>query len=161
MWQLFLEILALLLVANGAPILIARVLRSAAEWPVDLGARLADGNPLFGNSKTWRGLVASLLACTLFAPLLGFTPPFGLVFAALAMTGDLLSSSIKRRRGLAPGAQSPGLDQLPEAVLPSLFAVWSTGLPWWCALLLPPLFMLLQVLISQPLYRMKIRKRPH
>ena len=40
---------------------------------------------------------------------------FGLAFSALSMAGDLLSSFIKRRRGLPSGARSTALDQLPEA----------------------------------------------
>ena len=88
MWQLVLELLVLLFVANGAPILAARALRSAADWPVDLGTVLADGNPLFGNSKTWRGLLASLIATVVVAPLLGFTAVFGLAFSALVMAGQ-------------------------------------------------------------------------
>ena len=161
MWQLVLELLVLLFVANGAPILAARALRSAADWPVDLGTVLEDGKPLFGKSKTWRGLLASLLATATVAPLLGFTAVFGLAFSALVMAGDLFSSFLKRRRGLAPSDRSLGLDTVPEALLPSFFAVTVTGLQWWWVLLLPVLFTLLQMLVSQPLYRMKIRKRPH
>jgi CDP-2,3-bis-(O-geranylgeranyl)-sn-glycerol synthase len=161
MWQLVLEILALLFVANGAPILAARAFKSTAAWPVDLGAQLADGNPLFGASKTWRGLVSALLACALIAPLLGFTALFGLIFASLTMAGDLLSSFVKRRRGLAPSDRSRGLDQVPEALLPCLYAVPEAGLPWWCLILVPLLFTLLQILVSLPLYLLKIRERPH
>jgi CDP-2,3-bis-(O-geranylgeranyl)-sn-glycerol synthase len=161
MWQPVLEILALLFLANGAPILATRAFRSAAAWPVDLGARFADGKPLFGKSKTWRGLAFALLACALFAPLLGFTAVYGLVFAALTMTGDLLSSFVKRRLGLAPSDRSLGLDQVPEALLPCFYAVPAANLQWWWVLVLPLLFTLLQVLVSQPLYRMKIRKQPH
>jgi CDP-2,3-bis-(O-geranylgeranyl)-sn-glycerol synthase len=161
MWQGALEILALLVVANGAPIIAARMMRSVAAQPIDLGRSLSDGHPLFGTSKTWRGVIAALLSCAMCAPLLGFTPAFGLFFAALSMTGDLCASFVKRRRGLAPSDQALGLDQLPEALLPSLYAVAVTEIPWWWVLLLPALFMLLELLVSRPLYLLKIRKRPY
>lgn len=161
MWQSVLSLLLLLVVANGAPIIAARLFRSTAEMPVDLGARLADGQPLLGSSKTWRGLAAALLAGALCAPPLGFTVTFGLVFAALAMAGDLFASCVKRRRGLLPSDQSLGLDQLPEALLPCVYAVWVLGLPWWWVLLLPLLFMALELLVSKPLYWLRIRKRPY
>ena len=39
------------------------------------------------------------------------------------MLGDLLSSFLKRRMGLAPSCQAIGLDQIPESLLP-LLACW-------------------------------------
>ena len=34
------------------------------------------------------------------------------------MAGDLLSSFVKRRMGVAPSGKATGLDQIPEALLP-------------------------------------------
>ena len=48
---------------------------------------LADGRPLLGASKTVRGLVASLAATTLAAPLFGLPAAQGAGFAMLAMLG--------------------------------------------------------------------------
>ena len=112
-------------------------------------------------SKTWRGLVAALLACAVAGPLMGFSLGFSLLFAALAMAGDLLSSFIKRRCALEPSDQFLGVDQIPEAFLPCIFAVIVTGLQWWWAILLPLLFAVLELLVSGPLYKLKIRKRPY
>ena len=50
--------------------------------------------------------------------LAGVTPGLGAAFGALAMAGDLLSSFVKRRRRFRPGQDVPGLDQLPECLLP-------------------------------------------
>jgi len=161
MWQIILDIGIMLVVANGAPILAARIFGSTADLSVDLGICLADGRPLFGPAKTWRGLLAALLCCALCAPLLGFSATFGLLFACTAMAGDLFSSFVKRRRGLNPSDQSLGLDQLPEALLPCIYAVTVTGLPWWWVILLPLLFMLLELIVSRPLYWLKVRKRPY
>ena len=161
MWKPILDILLLLIVANGAPIIAAKVFRGRAAQPVDFGIHLADHQPLFGSSKTWRGLVTALLSCSICAPLLGSDWYFGLVFASLAMTGDLASSFVKRRLGMAPSERCIGLDQLPEAALPCIYVGAITALTWWWAILLPLLFMILQLLISRPLYRLKIRKRPY
>ena len=156
-----LQILLMLVAVNGAPILAARAFRSAGSQPLDGGFRLADGYPLFGSSKTWRGLAAALLAACACAMLFGLGIRFGLVFGLLVMAGDLLSSFVKRRRGLAPSDQSLGWDQLPEALLPSAYAVAVCGLAWWWVLLLALLFMGLELLVSRPLFWLKIRKRPY
>jgi CDP-2,3-bis-(O-geranylgeranyl)-sn-glycerol synthase len=68
---LVVQLLALLLVANGAPILAARVLGHILETPLDGGSAFADGRPLFGSSKTLRGVTVSLVATTIAAPLVG------------------------------------------------------------------------------------------
>jgi hypothetical protein len=159
--ELFVHILLLVLVANGAPVLATFLCRSRAAFPLDLGRRLADGRPLFGASKTWRGLAAALMAASLCACILGYDAGFGLIFGALAMGGDLVSSFIKRRRGLSPGARCLALDQLPEALLPAGYAVFSLQLSWWWAILLAMAFMLAQIALSRPLYLLRIRKRPY
>jgi CDP-2,3-bis-(O-geranylgeranyl)-sn-glycerol synthase len=155
------DILILLIATNGAPIIVARVFRSRAARAVDLGKRLPDGEPIFGPAKTWRGLCAAVLVCAMFAVLLGYGFSFGVIFGLLAMAGDLFSSYVKRRLGLAASARFFGLDQLPEALLPSLYAVRVLGVPWWWALLLAAAFMLLAVLVSKPLFWLDIRKRPY
>ncbi len=157
----FLEILILLLVANGAPVLAARVLGSRWETPVDHGMRLPDGTPLLGGSKTWRGVLAIMAAAILGAAVLNFGIAFGAVFGVLVVAGDLLSSFLKRRRGLAPSSRSTGLDQLPEALLPAAFAVTYLDIEWWWAPLWAGTFMLLDILVSPLLYRLRIRKNPY
>jgi CDP-2,3-bis-(O-geranylgeranyl)-sn-glycerol synthase len=161
MTRTFLQILLLLVATNGAPVLAAYFMGRRGDLPVDFGKRLGDGRALFGSSKTWRGLLAATLAACLLSMLLGYSPLFGLTFGALAMAGDLLSSFVKRRSGLEPSDQSLGWDQLPESLLPSLYAVAVLDLPWWHAVLLPIAFMLVEILISKPLFKLHIRKRPY
>ena len=157
----FIDMLLLLLAANGAPVMGQFLFGSRGARPVDNGRTLGDGQPLFGASKTWRGLVLAIAACGAASALLGYGLGFGLVFSALSMAGDLISSFIKRRMGLAPGARSTALDQLPEALLPSGFAVIVMGLDWWWAIALSLAFMLGQMVISLPLYWLHIRKTPY
>jgi len=161
MIETFLQTLILLLATNGAPVLAAFIFRSYGALPVDLGKKLQDGYPVFGSSKTWRGLTSALFASCILSMLFGYGAWFGLVFGTLAMTGDLISSFVKRRRGLQASDRSPGLDQLPESIIPSIYALVVLGLEWWWAILLPLSFMLIQILISKPLYWFKIRKRPY
>lgn len=155
------KLLLLLLVANGAPVLAWDLWKDTWAHPVDGGIRLVDGRRLLGNAKTWRGIVASLLATTLAAKILGLTPETGLQMAAMAMAGDLFSSFLKRRLGIEDSGQAPGLDQIPESLLPLLVIRSPMGLSWPNILLLVALFFLLEVSLSPLLYRLGIRKRPY
>jgi CDP-2,3-bis-(O-geranylgeranyl)-sn-glycerol synthase len=115
---LILQLLLLLAVANGTPILAKRLLGDTLDRPLDGGAIFTDGRPWFGPAKTIRGIVLSLLATPLAAALIGLPWRLGAVVAAAAMAGDLLSSFVKRRMGVAPSGKATGLDQIPEALLP-------------------------------------------
>jgi CDP-2,3-bis-(O-geranylgeranyl)-sn-glycerol synthase len=46
----------------------------------------------------------------------------GALVGAGAMAGDALSSFVKRRVGIPSSGRAPGLDQIPEALLPLLAA---------------------------------------
>ncbi|MCK7543988.1 CDP-archaeol synthase [Marinobacter bryozoorum] len=155
-WLLF-----LLVLANGAPVVAARLLHDRLSAPLDGGMRLGDGQPLFGRSKTWRGLVSGVLACAVLAPVMGLGVLFGVAFAALALGGDLLSSFIKRRMALEPSARASGLDQLPESVLPVGYAWWQRDFPLWQATGVVLLFVTANMVFSPLLYQLGIRKQPH
>lgn len=161
MLEIMLEVLVMLLATNGAPVLAARLFGSSGDLPLDLGKRLADGYPLFGSSKTWRGLLAALVISCALALLFGYGVWFGLAFGILVMVGDLCSSFVKRRKALEPGARCVGLDQIPESLFPSIFAFVVLGVQWWWAILLSLIFTLVQMLVSRPLYSLHIRKKPY
>lgn len=156
MWSL----LALIMVANSAPVIARDALGGRWAAAVDGGLTLRDGRPLFGASKTWRGLLAALAASCAFAPLLGLGWLTGLAAGALAMAGDLLASFTKRRLGLAPSSRAPLLDTVPEALLPGLGLKAVLGLAWTDVLLLCVLFTAIVALASPVLFRLHIRKRP-
>jgi CDP-2,3-bis-(O-geranylgeranyl)-sn-glycerol synthase len=113
-------VLLLLIVANSTPVVMAQLLGTWRNSPIDAGIKLCDGRPLFGPHKTWRGFISGTAAAGLFGTLL----PTGFVISAsgglLALTGDLLSSFLKRRMNRASGQSTPLVDQLPEALLPML-----------------------------------------
>jgi len=108
----------LLLAVHGAPVLADRLLPGAA--PLDGGRRLADGRPLLGGHKTLRGVAVMVALGPLLAGLWGLPWQAGLALGIASAAGDLAASFLKRRLGLRPGASVPGLDQLPEALLPLL-----------------------------------------
>jgi hypothetical protein len=115
-----LQALAILTLANTAPLAAKKLLGTRLARPLDGGVAYFDGRPLFGPSKTIRGIVASIVSATAGAPLVGIAPWVGAVMAMAAMAGDVLSSFLKRRLGRPPSSQAIGLDQLPESVLPLL-----------------------------------------
>ena len=161
MFEVATEILIMLLASNAAPILVAWLFRSAGDLPLDLGHHLADGRPLFGASKTWRGLVASLVVACVLSAALGFGYHFGLVFGALVMTGDLFSSFLKRRMKLPPSSRALGLDQVPESLFPLLACQGLLGLTVTEIVTVVAIFFAGDVVFSPLFYKWKIRKRPY
>ncbi|MCT8974570.1 CDP-archaeol synthase [Microbaculum marinisediminis] len=155
------EVLALLALANVSPIAAKRIMGDRLSRPLDGGIRLFDGQPLFGASKTIRGLVVALAMTALGAVLLGEPWTLGLAIGAASMAGDLASSFIKRRLGLPPSARATGLDQIPEALLPALAAMPLLGLTWPDVALTVVLFWLGGVVLSKWLFRLGFRDEPH
>ena len=97
--------------------------------PIDFGRNLGDGERIFGDGKTWRGLVGgtaagAILGLLVTLPFLVIAPSsswsFGspgealgvsAVLAFGALLGDLAGAFIKRRLHKPRGAKAPGLDQ--------------------------------------------------
>lgn len=126
-YPLVMELLLLLLVANGTPVVLGILLRHRFAWPLDAGRNFLDGRRLFGASKTVRGILGSIAVTALVAPVCGLDRASGALFGLLAMAGDLASSFIKRRLGYPSGSQRPLLDQLPEVCLPLWLLAPVTG----------------------------------
>ncbi len=115
--------------ANMAPVLA----RGHFEWlavPID-GGRSWRGRRIFGDHKTWRGIVAGVVVgAVAFAVQrwlyqtgraqglalvdYGSVDPLltGVLLGLGAGIGDAIKSFFKRRRGIAPGASWLGFDQL-------------------------------------------------
>jgi CDP-2,3-bis-(O-geranylgeranyl)-sn-glycerol synthase len=154
-------LLALLMLANGTPVIARKVLGNRLAYPLDAGLRLADGRMVFGRSKTWRGILLAVIVTTLSAPLLGMSHAIGALVAATSMIGDLLSSFVKRRLGLEPSAMSIGLDQIPESLLPALACRAVLPFSLVDILLVVIIFLVGELALSRLLYAMKIRERPY
>jgi CDP-2,3-bis-(O-geranylgeranyl)-sn-glycerol synthase len=136
--------------ANMSPVFFAKLF---PKWnlPIDFGKRWRDGRPLFGRSKTWRGLICGSVISTLFAcglalaihpfhlplfpdfgwseygsflvvPIVGFSMGFG------ALVGDLIKSFFKRRLNKPSGERWFGPDQLDFILGSWLFVFFAGGL---------------------------------
>src|SRR6516165_9814895 len=69
---LIFQLLVLLVVANGMPVIIKKLLGDFLNYPLDFGMALSDKQPLFGSSKTVRGVILSVIATTMVAAAIGF-----------------------------------------------------------------------------------------
>ena len=152
--------LVLLAVANSLPIVARKLLGDRFATPIDRGRCLPDGRPVFGQSKTIRGVVLSVIGTTLVAGLAGIGWATGAGVGATSMAGDLLSSFLKRRLRLEVHARSVGLDQIPESLIPMLVFRGDLGLSWVDIAIGIVAFLVLELLLSRGLFRLRIRDRP-
>lgn len=117
-----------------APLLLADALSGLVmrlDWfaslrkPLDAGCSWR-GKRLFGNNKTWRGVIVAMLGCVAGAALQKYLVGeraqafarvdyahidvlvFGSAMGAAAMAGELPNSFVKRRLGIKPGATTQG-----------------------------------------------------
>jgi CDP-diglyceride synthetase len=146
------QLLVLLALANGTPVIAKKILGAVLAHPLDGGIALADGQPIFGHSKTIRGVGA---------PWIGLDWTVGLVVSATAMIGDLFSSFTKRRMKLAPGSMALGLDQTPESLLPAIACRWVLPITVVEIVLVSALFFVGELIVSRVLYTFKFRDRPY
>ena len=121
--------------ANGWPPM------ARGKRPIDGGRMLWDGRRIFGDSKTIEGFALGVGMGTFYgaiesylfpgfnayAGMWGVTLPgmsllVGFMLAFGALVGDLAGAFIKRRLGMPPGADAPGLDQLNFIVGAIIFA---------------------------------------
>lgn len=159
--MLELKLIILLMSANGAPILLRWLREGRDARPIDGGYVLPDGRPMFGPSKTIAGLVAAVVTTSFVAWLLGWSLLLGGYLASLAMVGDLLASFIKRRLAIPTSGMAPGLDQIPESLLPLLGVRGMFELTWLQIFFLVVTFIVLDYVLSYLLYLLHIRKQPY
>lgn len=91
--------------ANAAPVIFG------GGAPLDGGRVFLDHKPLFGANKTVRGTLSGIVIGSLTGLIQG-DPLRGFLLSCGALGGDLLTSFIKRRLNLKPGAPFPVFDQL-------------------------------------------------
>ncbi len=155
------QVLILLALANGGPVVATRLFGKTLAWPIDGNARFIDGRPLFGPSKTIRGVVFAVLATTIGAPLLGLDLSIGLLVAVTAMAGDLFSSFCKRRLGFAPSSRATGLDQIPKSLLPFLACRSALSLSTLDIALGCAIFFVGEIVLSVLFFKLRLRGRPY
>ena len=159
--QAVLKGLLLLAAANSAPVLAKKFFGQSLTYPLDGGFAFIDGRPIFGPSKTIRGLVFAAAASALCAVALGFAWTTGLLMGLAAMAGDLISSFIKRRMGLPPSSMALALDQIPESLLPALVSTNLMALTAGDVVLVVVLFFVGELVLSRLLFRVHLRDQPY
>jgi len=156
-----LQALTLLTLANGAPVIAKKIFGRRFAQPLDAGRRFLDRRPLFGTSKTIRGVLLSIIATAAGAPLVGVDPKIGALVASTAMAGDLFSSFVKRRLNWAPSSRALGLDQIPESLLPLLACRLPLSLFASDIALGVVIFFVGELVISRLLYKAHLRDEPY
>ena len=154
-------LILLLIAANGSPIVARELLGGRLNYPLDGGRSLSDGHRILGDSKTWRGLVAAVVASTLLTLAIGWPWQAGVAIGLAAMSGDAVSSFVKRRLGLPSSSPAPGLDHIPESFLPLLACKSLLQLSWTQVVLLSLGFMVADLVLSRILHRLGIRRHPY
>ena len=156
-----LQLLFLLIIANGIPIIAKNIWGQRFAYPVDAGINFFDGRPLFGASKTIRGVILTIIITPLFALFIGIDWLVGLFIASTSMLGDLLSSFIKRRLNMPPSSMALGLDQIPESLLPLLVCKSMLALTAGDIITIVVMFFVIELALSRLLYRWNIRDEPY
>src|SRR6266436_6019889 len=146
-----LQLLILLMLANGTPVIAKKLLGDRYSYPLDGNLTFANGRPLFGRSKTIRGIVLTVLVTTASAPLVGL----------VAMAGDLASSFSKRRLNLPSSSRASGLDQVPESLFPLLACRNLLSLAAADIAVCVVMFFVGEVVLSRLLYALHLRDRPY
>ena len=156
-----LQLLVLITLANGAPIVAKKIFGPRFSFPLDAGTVFFDGRPLFGPSKTIRGILISVLITTASAPLISLDLMIGAIVAGAAMAGDLFSSFVKRRLNYPPSSQALGFDQVPESLFPMLACSDALSLTIADIALGVGIFFIGALILSRFLFRAHLRDEPY
>ena len=156
-----LQLSILLMLANGTPVLAKKMVGDHYAYPLDGNLTFADGRPVFGRSKTIRGVALAVLVTTASASLISLGWRIGLLVGSFAMAGDLFSSFCKRRLGLPSSSRASGLDQIPESLLPLLACRDLLALTAADIGVCVVIYVIGEVVLSRLLYAFRLRDRPY
>jgi len=139
--------------------------------PVDFG-RSFRGKRILGDGKTWRGLIAAIIAGTVVGALQAeygpglsdalpaMTPLLGFLLGLGAMVGDMTASFLKRQSGFKRGAMVPLLDQLDYVFMAFFFAWIIVPVDWVMLLVACVITLPLHIFANLFAYAIKIKKVP-
>lgn len=157
--------------ANMAPILINKIpIINRWDTPLDFGKNW-QGKVIFGNNKTWRGLLFGTLVGA-FAGLLIYPHLFlqgqTLYWSALlggllgfgALAGDSIESFFKRRVGKLPGEVWFPFDQTDYIIGGLLMSLFVVHLPLASYLITLVSYFILHLLSSYIGYMLKLKDKP-
>lgn len=151
-------------VSNMTPI-IASKLPGLRDWktPMDLG-KTWRGKRVFGQNKTWRGLVSGVIAGTLVGvAIFGLSIPVIAISAAMsagALIGDAVESFFKRQRGIESGNTWFPFDQTDYIVGGLVFTLPFGVLPLWLIAWVFIIYFGLHLLSSYVGYVLGLKDRP-
>ena len=147
-WILALYIVCPVYCANGAPVLFG------GGRSIDFGRSLSDGERIFGDHKTFRGLASGLIVGFIVGVLESLLAsaqliPLAMLASLGALLGDLAGAFLKRRLKIKPGNPLPGVDQL-DFVIGAVFLVSVMAPPPFGTILIlicvtPPIHLLTNV----------------
>jgi len=146
---IILKIVSFILLVNFLPFVASLLCEERFSRPIDGGLLWRDGRPLLGSHKTFRGLLAGVLGGVIISPMLTITWPVAAGAALLSMSGDLLTSFIKRRLHYPSGKPVPVFDHLFESLFPLLFLYNFLQLSLWHITAILTLFLVFAHLGSQ------------
>ncbi len=161
LYELHIKVLLLIIIANGAPIIARHIFRAHFNDPLDLGMRFFDKRPIFGPSKTMRGIFMAVMITPVAAHYMDINWFTGFLIGLYAMFGDLFSSFIKRRKGFESSDMAFGLDQVPESLFPLLALQVYFGFSLIEILGMVAIFTIVELILSRILFYMNIRLRPY
>lgn len=161
LYELHIKILLLIIIANGAPIIARHIFRSHFDDPLDLGLHFFDKRPIFGPTKTMRGIFVAVMVTPIAAHFMEINWFTGFLIGLYAMFGDLFSSFIKRRKGFEPSEMALGLDQIPESLFPLLALMTYFQFNLIEVLVMVGVFAIVELVFSRLLFYMHIRLRPY
>ncbi|MCH4814993.1 MAG: CDP-2,3-bis-(O-geranylgeranyl)-sn-glycerol synthase [Saccharolobus sp.] len=161
-YDLLLSILIYLpaFVANGSGPFIKR------GTPIDFGKNFVDGRRVFGDGKTFEGLIIALTFGTTVGVIISkfFTAEWILISfleSLFAMIGDMIGAFIKRRLGIPRGGRVLGLDQLDFVLGASLILVLiRVNITWYQFLFICLLAFFLHQGTNYVAYLLKIKNVP-
>lgn len=157
-------------VANMSPVLVNKI-PYINQWhtPIDFGKSFR-GKRIFGDNKTWRGLIigslmggiTAVLVSKLNANTVGTLAPFwtGFALGAGALLGDAIESFFKRLRGVKPGQPWFPFDQI-DYIIGGLLAVYIfMPLQLWVVITIFIVYFGLHLAVAYLAYLLGLKKTP-
>lgn len=157
-------------VSNMTPVL-ANKIPGLKHWntPVDFGHSWG-GKRIFGDHKTWRGIVTGTACGTLFGAFLGVTLlssnyteswlPYFLFMSFGALAGDAIKSFFKRRANVASGKSWFPFDQT-DYIIGGLVFTLPFGVPSLKFVVeILAVYFVLHITVSYLGYRLHLKKDP-
>lgn len=150
--EIYITILPIVIAGIVSTTVVKSALFKQLRRPIDNGRTLRDGRRLFGDNKTWAGVVSLVTFTLLFSLIWGLinqgndyleahnllyrtyentplsTALFGLLMGAAYLAAELPNSYIKRRQAIEPGMIKSGWSGVPNMLLDHFDSVIGCGL---------------------------------